>query len=300
MLTRDSDARSERCHLGRARRVPRAVPASADQALVLVFVVQIPAWVYLGGWFVYQLVEAHYALVRPSEEGAASRSSRTSAGSCSVGSSHGRCSTRDGSSLSPRRDRQRPCRSERCHARSRPLRRCNRGSAPLGAALGCFRTPPRQLTAGLLAFAAGALVVAVAFELFEPAHRQAGLGRASAALLVGAATFVAVDLLIQRHTGAEAAGLALVAAVTLDGVPENLALGVGLAEGSSYALLASIVASNFPEAFGGAAKLRQGGLLRPRPLRLGADGGAARRSAGRGGSPRTSYRSSRPACWPYS
>jgi ZIP family zinc transporter len=133
------------------------------------------------------------------------------------------------------------------------------GALVIGAALGCFRTPPKQLTAGMLAFAAGALVVAVAFELFEPAHRQAGLARASAALLVGAATFIAVDLLLQRRAGAEAAGLALVAAVTLDGVPENLALGVGLAESGSYALLASIVASNFPEAFGGAAHMRQGG-----------------------------------------
>jgi ZIP family zinc transporter len=111
----------------------------------------------------------------------------------------------------------------------------------------------------MLAFAAGALVVAVAFELFEPAHRQAGLARASAGLLVGAGTFIAVDLLIARYAGAQAGGLALVAAVTLDGVPENLALGVGLAGGGSYALLASIVASNCPEAFGGAAHMRQGG-----------------------------------------
>ena len=140
------------------------------------------------------------------------------------------------------------------------------GALVVGAVLGCFWSPPKRLTAGMLAFAAGALVVAVAFELFEPAHRQAGLGRASAALLVGAATFVAVDLLLQRRTGATAVGFSLVAAVTLDGVPENLALGVGLAEGGSYALLASIVASNFPEAFGGAAKLRQGGLSSARVL----------------------------------
>ena len=118
----------------------------------------------------------------------------------------------------------------------------------------------------MLAFAAGALIVAVAFELFEPAHRQAGLARASAALLVGAATFIAADLLIQRFAGAEAAGLALVAAVTLDGVPENLALGVGLAESASYALLASIVVSNLPEAFGGAAKMREGGASSARVL----------------------------------
>ena len=118
----------------------------------------------------------------------------------------------------------------------------------------------------MLAFAAGALIVAVAFELFEPAHRQAGLAPASAALLAGAATFIAVDVLIERRTGAQAAGLALLAAVTLDGIPENLALGVGLAGGGSYALLASIVASNFPEAFGGAAHMRQGGASSARVL----------------------------------
>jgi len=109
------------------------------------------------------------------------------------------------------------------------------GALVVGAVLGCLRTPPRQLTAGALAFASGALVVAVAFELFQPAHRQAGLVLASAALLVGAATFIAVDLLLQRRAGAQAAGLALVAAATLDGVPENLALGVGLADSASYA-----------------------------------------------------------------
>jgi ZIP family zinc transporter len=140
------------------------------------------------------------------------------------------------------------------------------GALVVGAALGCFRTPPSRLTAGMLAFAAGAMVVSVAFELFEPAHRQAGLARASAALLVGAGAYIAIDLLLQRSAGAEAAGLALVAAAALDGVPENLALGVGLAESGSYALLASIVVSNFPEGFGGAAGMRQGGASSARAL----------------------------------
>jgi membrane associated rhomboid family serine protease len=44
-------------------------PHARIKTLVLVFVVQIPAWVYLGGWFVYQLLEAHSALVTPSAEG---------------------------------------------------------------------------------------------------------------------------------------------------------------------------------------------------------------------------------------
>jgi ZIP family zinc transporter len=118
----------------------------------------------------------------------------------------------------------------------------------------------------MLAFASGALIVAVAFELFQPAHRQAGLTRASIALVLGASTFIAVDLVLARKAGAEAVGLALVAAVTLDGVPENFALGVTVVEGGSLALLASIVTSNLPESFGGAAEMRQGGMSRVRVL----------------------------------
>jgi ZIP family zinc transporter len=59
-------------------------------------------------------------------------------------------------------------------------------------------------------------------------------------------------------------GLALLAAVTLDGVPENLALGVSLASeaatgGGSLALLVAIFASNFPEALVGAVAMRSQG-----------------------------------------
>ena len=44
-------------------------PHARIKTLALVFVAQIPAWVYLGGWFLYQLLEAHSALVSPSAEG---------------------------------------------------------------------------------------------------------------------------------------------------------------------------------------------------------------------------------------
>jgi ZIP family zinc transporter len=48
--------------------------------------------------------------------------------------------------------------------------------------------------------------------------------------------------------------------VTLDGVPENLALGVSLAgEGGSLALLVAIFASNLPESLVGAVAMQQQG-----------------------------------------
>jgi membrane associated rhomboid family serine protease len=44
-------------------------PQARVKTLVLVFFVQIPAWAYLGGWFLYQLVNAHDALFSASAEG---------------------------------------------------------------------------------------------------------------------------------------------------------------------------------------------------------------------------------------
>jgi ZIP family zinc transporter len=54
-------------------------------------------------------------------------------------------------------------------------------------------------------------------------------------------------------------GWALLAAVTLDGVPENLALGVSLVEGASLTLLVAIFASNLPESLVGAVAMRDEG-----------------------------------------
>src|SRR4051794_18137146 len=38
-------------------------PESRIRTLVVFVVVRIPAWIYLGGWFLYQLVSAHFSLV---------------------------------------------------------------------------------------------------------------------------------------------------------------------------------------------------------------------------------------------
>jgi len=55
--------------------------------------------------------------------------------------------------------------------------------------------------------------------------------------------------------------------VTLDGIPENLAMGVALVESSGATLLVAIFASNLPEAIVGAEKMREAGL-RPRRILL--------------------------------
>jgi ZIP family zinc transporter len=109
--------------------------------------------------------------------------------------------------------------------------------------------------AAALAFAAGALVVSTSFELFEPAFEDGGPWRSGLAFAAGAAVFVAADTLLDRRTAGSAAGLALLAGVTLDGVPENTALGVSLNASGSVALLVAVFVSNFPEALTGARSM---------------------------------------------
>jgi ZIP family zinc transporter len=136
---------------------------------------------------------------------------------------------------------------------------------PLGAAFGVWTRPPRAVTAGMLAFASGALITAVAFELFEEAFHKGGAVRAAIGFFAGAGVFIAVDAWLDRFTerrkaqGA-AVGFALLAGVTLDGVPENVAMGVALVESSSATLLVAIFASNLPEALVGAQRMREAGL----------------------------------------
>lgn len=158
----------------------------------------------------------------------------------------------------------------------------------LGALLGGRVQFRKRVLASMLAFAAGALITALAFELFEVSYEQGGLWRAALGLLAGAAVFTVLSQWLDRFAegnrsedqGSEkldtdapasdtaassasvsgAAGLALLAAVTLDGVPENVALGVSLSEGSGgVALLGAIFVSNFPEALVGSASMRAQG-----------------------------------------
>jgi ZIP family zinc transporter len=131
----------------------------------------------------------------------------------------------------------------------------------IGGVAGAFWRPPRPLVAVALAFASGALITALAFDLFEESFNKGGAWLSWIGLLVGAAAFVAADELLDRHIeGGGVSGFAILAAVTLDGVPENMALGVTLLEGTgSLVLLVAIFASNLPEALGGAVGMRDQG-----------------------------------------
>lgn len=129
----------------------------------------------------------------------------------------------------------------------------------LGAAIGARWSLPEHLYASLLGFAGGALTSALSFELFAEASEHGGVWLAGVGLLGGAATLILLDAQLMNRLRGSAVGLGLLAAAILDGIPESLALGVGLVEGASVALLVAIVIANLPEAIGGASRMRENG-----------------------------------------
>jgi zinc transporter, ZIP family len=112
----------------------------------------------------------------------------------------------------------------------------------------------------IMAFGAGVLISAVAYELVQEAFEtSAGSGGVALGLALGSLAFFTGDLAISRMGGAgrkrshgsQAGGtaLAIVLGIVLDGIPESIVLGLTLltGEGVSAAMLAAILLSNLPE-----------------------------------------------------
>lgn len=128
-------------------------------------------------------------------------------------------------------------------------------SLVIGALIGLMRPWPKKPIGLVLGFGAGALISAVSFELFEEGVDLAGALPVAIGLGVGAMTyFVAAG-----KVAAMGGGAALALGAFLDGIPEQMVLGIGLAGGEpvSAGLLAAIFVSNLPEAIGGAIDMRR-------------------------------------------
>lgn len=126
----------------------------------------------------------------------------------------------------------------------------------IGAAVGLRWTLPERVLAALMAFGAGTLIAAASTELFGAAYAVAGVALASGALLAGALVYVLADRVLTGRLGTAALGWALLVGVVLDGVPENMALGVSIHEPGVGVLLAAIIIGNIPESVSGAAVMR--------------------------------------------
>lgn len=142
------------------------------------------------------------------------------------------------------------------------------GALIAGAAWGVFGKIRPRTEGFLIALAGGALLLSVVSELIEPSIETASVWIAVAGVGAGAIAFSVLDYLVDEKWGDNSGG-GLLAAITLDGIPENLALGVALIGAGAMevaALAGSILLSNLPEAAGGARAMADGGRSRGRVI----------------------------------
>ncbi|CAN5271570.1 MAG: ZIP family metal transporter [Nocardioides sp.] len=146
----------------------------------------------------------------------------------------------------------------------------------LGAGAAWFVQIPRTVVAGVMAFGSGVLISALSFDLMSEAEATGGLLAAALGFALGAALYVALDLLLgrrgaghrKRSSGAQAresdvpgSGLAIAFGALLDGVPESAALGLTLLDGGAVgvSVLVAIFLSNLPEGLSSTAGMKQAG-----------------------------------------
>jgi ZIP family zinc transporter len=151
----------------------------------------------------------------------------------------------------------------------------------LGGLLALWKPLDRRLLGLVMAFGAGVLISAVAYDLVgEARDTSAGDDGIALGLACGALVFYLGDLLIDRTGGADrkrsdgsqasGSALAIVLGIVLDGIPESATLGIGLlsGEGVGVALVAAIFISNIPEAIAATAGLSASGWRASRLLGL--------------------------------
>ena len=145
----------------------------------------------------------------------------------------------------------------------------------IGAVIGLWVPMPNRVIGLILAFGAGTLISAVAFELTEEAYSLGGADAVAIGLATGALAYFAGDVAIERRgavqrmspekrssgptpQGADAASALLLGAV-LDGIPESAVIGISLLEGGgvSAAVLAAVFISNLPEAMASSRGMRE-------------------------------------------
>lgn len=149
------------------------------------------------------------------------------------------------------------------------------GSALIaGALVGWAAQVPAKVVAWVMAFGAGVLISALAFDLVDDAERTGGLLAVALGFLGGAVAYVSANAVLARHGAqhrkrsgdrqpseeeANGSGAAIAIGALLDGVPESVVLGVSLlsGQGVGVAVLAAVFISNLPEGLSSAAGMKR-------------------------------------------
>jgi zinc transporter, ZIP family len=153
-------------------------------------------------------------------------------------------------------------------------------SLVVGALLAFARHWPHQQLGYVLAFGAGALISAVSYELVQEGIDVGGGGSVAIGLAAGAFAYYFADGAVGRRFSAgrgmpgrmqgSAPGPALALGAFLDGIPEQLVLGITVASGQGVGigLLVAIYVSNLPESIGSSSEMERTGTEHRTILRL--------------------------------
>jgi zinc transporter, ZIP family len=141
----------------------------------------------------------------------------------------------------------------------------------LGALAGYYLGLSSRLIGLVMAFGAGVLISALAFDLTREAYTRGGGDAVAIGLFAGGLTFFAGDWIIDRRGGEHrkrsdgrqenGSASAIVLGALLDGIPESAAIGVSLIEGRGVgvAFVVAVFLSNVPESASAASGMRKAG-----------------------------------------
>jgi ZIP family zinc transporter len=146
----------------------------------------------------------------------------------------------------------------------------------VGAAVAWLVRVPRMVVASVMAFGAGVLISALAFDLVDEAETRGGLTPTVIGFLGGSVVYVLANLVLARQgarhrkrSGDEqpsedqqpGSGAAIAVGALLDGIPESVVLGLSLLHGGGVGVpvLVAIFISNLPEGLSSAAGMKRNG-----------------------------------------
>jgi ZIP family zinc transporter len=150
------------------------------------------------------------------------------------------------------------------------------GALVVGAAIAWLARVPQKVVASIMAFGAGVLISALAFDLVDEAETTGGLTATVSGFLGGAVVYVAANVVLakrgarhRKRSGEQqpseeeqgGSGAAIAIGALLDGIPESVVLGLSLLGGNGVGVpvLAAIFISNLPEGLSSAAGMKTNG-----------------------------------------
>jgi ZIP family zinc transporter len=150
------------------------------------------------------------------------------------------------------------------------------GALVIGALLAWLIEVPQRIVASVMAFGAGVLISALAFDLVDEAETKGGLTATVLGFLVGAVAYLLANLVLakrgarhRKRSGEQqpseeeqgGSGSAIAIGALLDGIPESVVLGLSLLGGNGIGIpvLAAIFISNLPEGLSSAAGMKRNG-----------------------------------------